>query len=165
MYDLADIEYTLQDKVSSMSYQERKALVNLVSTIGIMVVYAWVMMGRYPAVGDYAPEVFRFWGIFFVILIPVSIVARIVIYIVFSILNTVATREAEPDISDERDKLIELKASRNTGFVLGAGIVLALASQVIALPPSIMFVLLIGAGMVGEMVSDISTFIYYRKGV
>ncbi len=148
-----------------MSYQEKRALVNLFSSIAIVTLYSLYMRDRYPQVGDYAPEVFRFWGQFFFFLIPVSIVARIVIYIVFSIVNTIATREEEPDITDERDKLIELKASRNSAFVLGAGIVLAMASQVIELPPAVMFIALIGAGMFGEMVSDISTFLYYRRGV
>jgi len=148
-----------------MSFQERRSIVNVFSTILISAVYSAYMLPRYPAGGDYSAEVFRFWGLFLVILIPVSIVAKIIIHIVFSIINTVATNEAEPAMMDERDKLIELKSARNTLYVFMLGFLLAMGSLVIEMPPSVMFIILICAGILSEMVDEISKFYFYRRGV
>jgi hypothetical protein len=147
-----------------MSFQERRSLVNLISTILITALYSAYMVQSYPDASPYSPDVFRFWGSFFLILIPVSIVARIVIYIVFYIVNTIATRQEEPTITDERDNLIELKATRYSLYVFGVGVLLAMGSLVIDMPPSVMFIILICAGVVSEMVSEISQFYFYRRG-
>ncbi len=148
-----------------MSFQERRSLVNLISTILITALYSAYMVQRFPEANPYSPEVFRFWGAFFLILIPVSIVARIVIYIVFYIVNTLATKVEEPSITDERDNLIELKATRYSLYVFGVGVLLAMGSLVIDMPPSVMFIVLICSGIVSEMVSEISQFYFYRRGV
>jgi hypothetical protein len=146
-----------------MSYQERRALVSLTSSIVIPVVYTVVMLQRYPNADPYAPEIFHYWGSFFLLLVVVSIIARIVIAIVFSIFNTIATREGEPDIMDERDKLIELQAKRNTLYIFGVGVMLAMGALVIGQPPAVMFVLLVGAGAVSDIAGEVSQFSIYRR--
>jgi hypothetical protein len=54
-----------------MSYQERRSIVNLISTILISALYSAYMIQRYPEGNTYSADVFRFWGAFFLILIPV----------------------------------------------------------------------------------------------
>jgi hypothetical protein len=147
-----------------MSYQERRSIVNLISTILISVLYSAFMIQRYPASDAYSPDVFRFWGAFFLILIPVSIVAKIVIYIVFAIINAIATREQELPITDERDKQIETKATMKSHYVFVVGFILAMGSLAINTPPAIMFVILLLSGIVSELVSEISQFYFYRRG-
>jgi hypothetical protein len=148
----------------SMSYQEKRSLVNLISGVLITVCYAAVMMQRYPQADPYAREIFHFWGAFFLILIPVSILARILIYIIFSILNAIATREQDPPIEDERDKLIELRAGQLSFYVFAMGVMLAMGSLVVGLPPAAMFIILICAGVVSEIVSEVAQFYFYRRG-
>jgi hypothetical protein len=148
-----------------MSFQERRALVSLVSGILISALYCAYMIQRYPEASAYSADVFRFWGSFFLILIPVTIVSKIILYIVFHILNAVATREVEPSLTDERDKLIELKATKNSLYVFIFGFVLAMGSLVVDTQPSVMFIILICSGVVAQMVSDISEFYFYRRGV
>lgn len=148
-----------------MSYQERRAIVSLISSVLISALYSAYMIQRYPQGDAYSPDVFRFWGAFLLILIPVSIVAKIVIYIVFSIINAIATKEEEPPITDERDRLIELKATRNSLYVFTFGFLLGMGSLVIDLPPAAMFIIFICSGIVSEMASDISQFYFYRRGV
>jgi len=147
-----------------MSYQERRAIVSLVSTMLITVLYAAYMVQRYPDAGPYSKEVLHYWGAFFLILIPVSIVAKIVITIVFSILNTIATQEAEPSITDERDRMVELKAAQKSLYVFAVGVMLAMGALVLELPPATMFIVLICAGVVSEMVSELLQVFYYRRG-
>ena len=148
-----------------MSYQENRAIVSLIGTVLITVLYSVYMLQRYPVGDAYSPEIFRFWGTFFVILIPVSIVARIIIYILFSIINAIATREEEMPITDERDKLIELKSNRNSGYVFIIGFVLAMTSLAVEQPPTVMFIILMVSGVVSEIVSEVSQFVFYRRGV
>jgi len=148
-----------------MSFQERRAIASLISTILVSAFYSACMVQRYPEASAYSVEVFHFWGSFFLILIPVSIVAKIIIYILFSIINAIATREEEPAITDERDKLIELKAQTTSNYVFIVGFILALSSLVVDMPPSVMFIILLLSGIVSQMISDISTFYFYRRGV
>jgi hypothetical protein len=112
----------------------------------------------------YSPEIFHFWGRFFLILIPVSIAARIIIQILFVILNTIATREEISDRGDERTRLIELKSTRNGMWIFVLGFFLAMSALVAELQPSIMFVVLIGSGLLASLVSDVSEFYFYRRG-
>jgi hypothetical protein len=148
-----------------MSFHERRSMVDLVGTILVSVFYSAYMIQRFPEASPYSPEVFRFWGAFILILIPVSIVAKIVIYIVFHIINAIATREDEVPITDERDKLIELKAQTISNYVFIAGFILAMSTLVMELPPSAMFIVLFLSGLLSQVVSDISTFLFYRRGV
>ena len=147
-----------------MSYQERRALVSVISTIVITVLYSIYMLQRYPDAVDYSPEIFHFWGSFFLILIPVTIAAKIAITILFSIFSTVTTQEGEPSVTDERDTLIELKSNRNGLYVFSIGFLLAMATLVISQPPAVMFIGLISAGVLSEIVSEISQFYFYRRG-
>jgi hypothetical protein len=148
-----------------MSYQERRAIVSILSTILISAIYFATMIPRFPEWGTYSAEVFHFWGSFFLLLILVSIVAKIIIYIVFSILHTIATREDEPSIVDERDKLVGLKALRNSSYSLGVGMLLAMGSLVIGMPPSAMFLILSCSSVITQVISDLSEFYFYQRGV
>jgi hypothetical protein len=148
-----------------MSYHERRALLSIISTIGITALYVAFMLPRYPVEVDaYAPEVFRYWGNFFLLLIPVTIAARIVLEILFVIVNTIFTREAISDRTDERDKLIELKSTRNALWTFMLGFVLAIGSLSFDVQPSAVFALLIAAGLLSSLVSDVSDFFFYRRG-
>jgi hypothetical protein len=148
-----------------MSFQERRSIVNLASSLLVYAFYSAYMIPRFPNGDSYSPEVFRFWGVFFLVFVPVIIVAKIALYILFYIVNTIVTREEEPSISDERDQLIELKATRYSRYVFGFGVLLAMGSLAIDMPPSTMFILLMGSGIVSEIVSETSQFYYYRRGV
>jgi hypothetical protein len=148
-----------------VSYQERRSILNLFSGILITVLYSAYMIQRYPQADAYSPEVFQFWGAFFLILIVVSIVARIIIFILFAILNAIIQQEQEPDITDERDRLIELKSLRNGGYVFILGFIVAMVTVAAGQTPAVMFVTLLCAGLVSDMISTLSEFYFYRRGV
>jgi hypothetical protein len=147
-----------------MSYQERQSIMNLISTILITVLYSAYMIQRYPQGDLYSPDIFRFWGAFFLILIPVSIVAKILIHILFAIINAIATQEEDIPITDERDKLIETKANTISSYVFIVGFVLAMGSLVIDMPPAVMFIILLLSGVISEMIANITQFYFYRRG-
>lgn len=148
-----------------MSYQEKRAIVTLISSVLISVCYFLYVFNLYQEGSFGSTDTFKFWGIVILILIPVSIVAKIIIYIVFSIINTIATNEEECSITDELDKLIELKATRNSHYVFMIGFVLSMGALVIDLPPFMMFIVLIISGFLSEMVGVITQLYLYRRGV
>jgi hypothetical protein len=150
---------------NSISYQEKRAIVSLITTLVISPLYFWVVSQRFPTADAYSKEVFEFWGTVILILVPVSAVANVIIFVVFSVINTVATNEEEPLIVDERDQLIELRATRNAMLVFIIGFFFAIGLLAFNLPPSGMFIILILAGMFASMASDISQLYYYRRGV
>ena len=147
-----------------MSAHERQAIVSMLTTVLLAVFFVGYLLPRYPAGNPYAPEVFHFWGLAFVILVPVSIVANIAVSIVFSIVHAMATREKTSSFADERDKFIELRALRNALFAFTAGFSLAMGSLAIGMPPSVMFIVLMCSGYGSGLVGNISQLYLYRQG-
>lgn len=110
-------------------------------------------------------EPFRFWGMFVVVLIPVTIVAKIVLHIVFSIMDRMVTKEEEPSFADELDKLIGLKATRVSHWTFTLGFILAMATVAFGMTLNTMFVIFIAAGFLSEVAGQLSQLYYYRRGV
>lgn len=147
-----------------MSYQEKRSILNMVSTVLISGIYFWYVFKGNPTVGMSAEELLYFWGKSILILIPVTIVAKIVIAIVFAVGNTVATREKIPS-TDERDKLIELKSLQNSRYMFGFGFILAMIALAMNMSVNVMFIVIVLAGVVSEIVENASQLYFYRKGI
>lgn len=147
-----------------MTYQEKKSIVSLISTILIFGLYCLYMYPKYP-VGGLESEVFRFWGSFVLTLTLVSIVAHIGISIIFNITYRITTKEKEPKFLDELDKLIDLKAFRNSFFVFVVGFLLAMGSLIIYQPLHVMFIILILSGFVSDVTGSATKLYHYRRGV
>jgi len=147
-----------------MSSHERQAIVSLLTTLLLAAIFFVYVLPRYPAGNPYAAAVFHFWGVAVVILIPVSIVANMAISIVFSIVYSMATHEKAASFADERDKFIEVRAFRNAVNVFTFGFFLAMGSLVLDMPPSVMFIVIMGSGFAAVMVGTISQLYLYRKG-
>ncbi len=147
-----------------MTYQEKRAIVSIITSILIFAGYSFYVFQLNQEESFSRINELSFWGAFILILIPVSIVARIIVYILFSIIYHVATREQLPSKSDERDKLIELKASRRSHIVFGIAFLLAMVTQVMDMPPYAMFVVMVVGGLLSEIVDHVSQFYFYRRG-
>src|SRR5215467_12464423 len=110
-----------------MSAQERQATASLLATLLLAAFFLAYVLPRYPSGNPYAPEVFHFWGLVVVILVPVSIVANIVASMVLSMVYAMATKEEmASSFADERDKLIQLRALRIALYVFICGFFLAM---------------------------------------
>jgi len=148
-----------------MSFQEKRSVVSLISNILIFVLY-YLQTFHYYQQGNLTPaDEFSFWGAAILLFIPISIVIKIVIHILFSIINTIATKEKEPSFSDELDKLIDLKATRNLCYAFLTGFFLAMGSLVLKMPSIIMFNLLLFSIILAGITLDISKLYYHRKGI
>lgn len=148
-----------------MTYQEKKSIVSVISAILIFVSYCLFMYPRYPGEGVESIEVFRYWGSFVLYLTLFSIVAHIIISIIFNIFFRLTTNEKEPAFADELDKLIDLKAFRNSFFVFVIGFLFAMGSLVFYQPLHVMFMILISAGFISDVTGSVTKFYHYRRGV
>ena len=106
----------------------------------------------------------QFWGKAVLVLIPVQIVLTIVSQILFHIFYVAITREKIPSKTDERDKLIQLKATRNSYFAFSGGFLLAMTALALGHPPFVMFVILISGGLVSGIVEGCTQLYFYRRG-
>jgi hypothetical protein len=148
-----------------MSYQEKRSIASLFGTVLISLLYGAFIYQKYQEGGANLNGEFHFWASAILLFIPAAVVLKIVIVVVFSIISTITTQEEEPSVTDERDKLVDLKSTRNFFFVFMAGFFLSLLTQVFSQPPSVMFSLILISIFVGGAVLDISDFYYYRRGV
>lgn len=148
-----------------MSYQEKKHIVSFISTLLIFSFYCWYVFQNVPHTHVDTMETLRFWAAAILILIPVSIIAKILIAILFNIIYRITTKEVEPSFSDELDKLIDLKATRNSHYVFTLGFLLAMGSLVLDMTPTTMFIILIFSGFLSEMVGVSTSLYHYRRGV
>lgn len=123
------------------------------------------MYPQYPEGGLESAAIFRYWGSFVLILTLVSIVAHILISIIFNIVFRITTGEKEPAFADELDKLIDLKATRNSFFVFIVGFLLAMGSLVIDQPLQVMFMILIASGFISDVTGSVTKLYHYRRGV
>jgi hypothetical protein len=68
--------------------------------------------------------------------IPVSIVALIIIHIIYAIINKIVTNEDIPTIDDERDRIIELKSIRISHWIFTTGFICAMGVLAFGAKPS-----------------------------
>jgi len=148
-----------------MTYQEKKSIVSLISTILIFTVYVLYRYPQYPNEVLDSKVTFHYWGSFVLVLTLVSIAVHIVISIIFNIIFRMTTGEKEPTFADELDKRIDLLAFRNSFAMFVTGFLLAMGSLVVDQPLKVMFIVLIAAGFLSDVTGSISRLYYCRRGV
>lgn len=146
-----------------MEYQEKRTLVSLISTLAVSAGYFAYVLQRVEE-GNPSEEL-RFWAAVILIFVPVQVISKVAVFVVFSIFNYIATQEEEPDIVDERDRLIELKSTRNFYHVFMAGFMLSMGLLVLEVSVTTMFTFLLAAIVVAGAIMDLSQLYYYRRGV
>jgi len=149
----------------NIASKEKMIIVLIFNTILIFGAYSLYVYQKYISVHPEIINDFRFWGKAILILIPVTISAQIIIHIIFAIFNKIVTDEEISNIADERDKLIELKATRISHSTFTLGFMLAMASQAVGMQPWVMFITLISSGFIAAIVLGFAKLYFYRKGV
>lgn len=152
-----------------MSYQERRSLFNIFLSIITSLVYGLIILSRYNNGLMDTSNMFRFWSIVILLVIPVTIVSKIIALIIFrifgEIFDEISGKKEDRDIVDERDKLIELKSDRFSQYVFALGFILGLVSQLFTDNVSYFFIIMISGGFLSELSTSIMQIVYYRKGV
>ena len=146
-----------------MVYHEKQNYVNIFSGILITAVFALIvynkqMSGTIDLTGDY-----RLWGYLLLIFVGVSVVARIIIQIVFHIINVIVTREEDVPKKDERDRMIALKATRNAYYSLSFVLLTMIVLLALGAPMNAVFIAFIIGGLITEIIENSSQIYYYRR--
>lgn len=147
-----------------MENKEKQLLVSTLSNILILGSYTFYVYQQYVANNLTILNDPQFWGKAFLILIPVSIVAQIIIHILFAILTKMVTNEDLDTRRDERDKLIELKGIQVSHWTFILGFLLSMGSLALGMEIWVMFLTLILSGFFASILSDLTKFYFYRKG-
>lgn len=112
----------------------------------------------------------KFWALTMLYFVGVSVVFNILILILFHILNAVVNAVKQEDlddpmIEDEMDKLISLKAMRNSYIMVGVGFVISIVSLVMEWPPTVMLNIIFLAFNLGSIFEGFSKLYFYKRGI
>lgn len=148
-----------------MTYQEKKSIASLSSTIVVILWYCLYVF-VFNADRSGGPDTdFQFYGITILLIVPGLIIANILIHIIVGIQHKIATNESIESFEDEFDKAIELRANRNAYNTFMAIFLISMASLALRYPPYIMLNILVDGMMAASLVWSISKLYFYRKGI
>lgn len=152
-----------------MSYQEQRSVLIMAVGVAVFVVYFAVALTRFSAleatVAVDAAVALRFWARAMLILVPIAVVANVVAMILFAIFYRICTGEEIPDLEDERDRLIELKVNQVAQGLFLLGFFASMVPVAFGGTVAVMFLVIAGAGLVSQLVSETARIVMYRSGV
>ena len=147
-----------------MSVQEKRVLVSLVSNVLVFGVFFAIILGMYHDGRFDGEDAGRVIGQAILWLIGAQILAHIVGHILFAIGSAVATGEEEPDITDERDKLIELRALRISFYLFGAAFLGVVVAMALGTSFVVAFLSINSALAIADALGNIVRLRLYRRG-
>lgn len=150
---------------AGLSYQEKSLIVSIITSVLVYTIYGVLVALRHQAGNFDSADEFHFWGIAILLLILVLVVVEVIMQVVFNVINTIVTREeVDPSFVDERDKLIDLKATTYQFMVFGIGFLLAMGAIALGRSPTLMFALIMGFMMAAGIFGSIAKLYLYRRG-
>ena len=168
-----------------MYYQEKKTVASIISSLLVLVLYIIYGVSKYLEMGENLLNDLKFWATAMLVAIGGGIIVIIIIHIVFHIILAIAN-EVSKEVSkkvngekmeheyeefeiaeqeDEMDKLIALKAMRNSFIVVGIGFAISLISLYLEKQPAIMLNIIFLSFSLGSIFEGFSQLYYYRRGV
>jgi hypothetical protein len=134
-----------------LSFQEKSLWLMFISLIGGFGLYFVAVLPTDTA--NVLPQQVIFFGLAMVLLVITQVVGQSLIAIV----------DRRTD-SDERDRLIALKATRNAAYVLATGVFLALCSALVTEGNFMFTHVLLGFWVLAQLVEIGSQLVLYRRG-
>lgn len=165
-----------------MSYQEKRVIVSIISGLVILGSYFLYTYEKYQS-GMVIEGDLKFWAGAMLLFIAIGVVSTIIIQIVFHILLSVTIavkakvnnedcddKEIEKSIqsemvTDEMDKLIELKSSMVGFIVAGIGFVLALILVFLDYSAVVMLNVMFASFSIGSLLEGFTQLYFYRLGI
>lgn len=134
-----------------LSFQEKSLWLMFVSLVGVFGFYFATVLPADAA--DVIPQQMVLFTVAVVVLVIMQILGHIVIAIVDR--NTA---------TDERDRLIGLKGTRNAAYVLATGVFLALCASLVTEGNFVFTHLLLGFWVLAQLVEIGSQLLLYKRG-
>ena len=138
----------------SASFEEKSVWIQLVATAGVLGSY-FLAAGRMYAVGvrhlvPYVP------------LFAVAVVALVAVLAAGHVAVVIASR---PEGRDERDRLIGWRAESNSGWILAAGVILAIMGMIASYDDVVIAHLLLLSLLCSQVTAFVLQLVYYRRGL
>lgn len=141
------------DRVNA-SFEERSAWIQLLSLLVVLGGYflvAWQMASRgVTALPAYASV--------FAVAVALLVAVMVAGYVAVALAS-------RPEGPDERDRLIEWRAEARSGWVLGAGVLAAIAAMVVSVPDVWVAHLLLLSLFLSELLKLVLQLVDYRRGL
>jgi hypothetical protein len=151
--------------MKNITTQERRPLAFLMIDTITFSVYFIILLNLYNEYATTMGEL-PFWGASFLILVPLIIASRIILYVLYSIFNTAITKKKEEIfLIDELGEIIKLKASRNFSTTFMIGFLATMLLLVIGISIPSMFKLFYLSLFSAFIVQNISEYYYTKKGI
>lgn len=147
-----------------MSCGERDALTGLITTLIVIALFVWLLLGQHAA-GDFAgPDGLQVWARSVLLLVCASIGIAIGVSILFHIAYTGLTGEKPDDRRDERDRDIDRRSLTFAWYLLSLGLLGLIID--LALGASAFEVLnkMLALCAFSEAFRDASRLVLYRRG-
>lgn len=140
--------------LASASFEERSVWVQLMALVAVL--------GSYFVVAVLLLSKGVTTLIAFVPLVIAAVVLLVVVLVVGHIVVAIASR---PEGRDERDRLIEWRAESGASWILGVGILAAIAGLIVSVDSVWIAHVLLLAMLVSEVAKLILQLVYYRRGM
>lgn|SRR5574341_63652 len=145
--------------------EEKGILASIVATILIAGFYAFRLSQIYRGGSPEPAQVYRLWITITILTILMTIFLSILTLIIFRIIHKIRTNEDDDtDVKDERDRLILLKGSRASYYVLALGVFISMLTMVLGQPPLVLFNGLIVSTLAADLIGKLFRLMLYRRG-
>lgn len=151
IFDIMSNKLAMVDEPGpGLTFREKSLWVQIASTVVIYAYYFW----RAVAIGETDPgQVGVLFGVVVVVMVAVQ-----------AVVHAALVRHRRPEVADERDRRIAVKAARNAYYVLMTGVWGALGLIALTAKPFWVAHAALLAIIVAELVRFASQLVYYRRG-
>ncbi|MEM6804614.1 MAG: DUF2178 domain-containing protein [Bacteroidota bacterium] len=146
------------------SYQENRTLSYLISTVAVSTYYLYFLWGEYQMGAFEGERMASEWGWTVLKLIGANVVLSIIASIAVSITYAILNKEQEKEVTDERDRLFELKASKISFGAFGIGFLGAMLALGLGAGPIWMLNLTVLSILFAAMLGYVAQLYFYRRG-
>lgn len=136
------------------SFEEKSVWIQLIGTVVALGAY-FVVAGLMFSAGVTALPAY----------VPLFIVAIVLLVILLAAGHALAAITGRPEGRDERDRLSTWRAECNSGWLLGAGVIVAVVALIMSVSTVWIAHLLLLSMLASEALGNILRIVYYRRGV
>jgi hypothetical protein len=145
----------------NLSFQEKSLWLMFVGLVAAFGFYFWTVLSAQPSVAAVLPaeavEVMPHQ----VVLFALAVVMLVILQVIGHILIAIVDWRSE---TDERDRLIGLKGTRNAAYVLATGVFLSLCAAVVTRGNFVTAHVLLASWVLAQLVEIGSQLFLYRRG-
>ncbi|MEL6250835.1 MAG: hypothetical protein AAFR87_02390 [Bacteroidota bacterium] len=146
------------------SYQENRTISYLISMLLVTAYYLCYLWEEFQKGTFETDTIPSEWGWTVLKLIAAQIVLSVFASIGVSIIYAILNREMEKEVSDERDKLFELKTNQLSFTMFGLGFLSSMLCLGLGTSPLLVLNLIVLSIFVGSMVGYVAKLYFYRRG-